>query len=223
MPSVVIAEDHSLTMYGMKSWVQAQPQLQLVGTAVTGIEALQMCLELNPNLLLLDLGLPNLNGFEILQKLAKVKIPIKVLVVSTYISPARIERCLKFGASGFINKAADLQVFGAAVQEILAGNIFIDPSVSDSMSHLANIQNSSAIENGARNLEELTEREVEILKLNAQGLQRKEIAEKLFISNNTVKTHLNKIFDKLDVNNVVDAIRVAQQLGFIGDLSMIDL
>lgn len=208
-PSVtlIVADDHKVTREGLKASVKEHPHYRLVGEARTGEEALELTLLKKPDILLLDLMLPDQPGFQVVRALKRQNCPTKIIIVSSEDSPPKVELCFKSGASGYLWKGSETSL-ALAINTVLAGHQFLDPALQGygQLESLKPAQvNTSPSEAG------LTRRELEILKLTATGFGANEIAEKLNLSLHTVKNHLKAIYAKLEVSGRTEAIHIAQQ------------
>lgn len=210
---VLLADDHTLVREGIRGLLEARlPHLQIVGGASSGEEALRLCRELGPDLLLLDLSMPGLGGLEVLAELRTLAPQLKVIVVSQHTDRAYVLRALKLGARGYLAKRAMAQELVAGVVAVLEGRTALDPSVAELVVEAA-LHPEEAGEGGE--LEGLTDREREVLKLTAEGRTARDIARVLCLSVHTVNRHRTTLMAKLDVHSRGELVKRAIQLKVI--------
>lgn len=204
--SVVVADDHPIVRSGMRQLLGGSRFFELVGEARTGAEALIRCDQLRPDVLLLDLRLPDLPAATICQRLRERCADTAIVILTAYEEEQVIRGCLKAGASGCLFKDVSEQNLLGALMQVAHGRTVIDPRVAG----------AARRRNGAgRDQDELSEREREVLLELGRGLTTTEIAEALSVSPNTIKTHLRSLFRKLGVRNRVQALGVARERGLI--------
>lgn len=204
---VLLADDHTLVREGIRGLIEAKmPQLQVVGGASNGEEALKMVRELKPDLLLLDISMPGLGGLEVLSELKSIDPLLRVVIISQHTDRAYVLRALKLGARGYLAKRAMAQELVAGIQAVLEGRTSLDPSVAELVVDAA-LNPESAGEGGE--LGGLTEREREVLKLTAEGQTAKEIGKVLNISVHTVNRHRATLMAKLDVHSRGELVKKA--------------
>ncbi len=185
---ILIADDHSMVREGIKQLLELDPEFKVIGQARDGKECLDLLEECTPDILLLDINMPNINGLGVLEKLKAIKSKVKVLILTIH---NEVEYVLKDSDSSLLKKA---------IISVYEGDSFIQPD-------LIPILNAGLVnrENGETKLEGLTKREIEVLKLLAEGLFNKEIAYKLSISERTVKNHVSNIFKKINASDRTQA------------------
>ncbi len=210
---VLLADDHTLVREGLRGLLEAKlPQLQVVGGAESGAEALQMCRDLKPDLLLLDISMPGLGGLEVLAELHAVNPQLKVIILSAHTDRAYVMRALKLGAKGYLAKKAMAGELIAGIQAVLEGRTFLDPSVADFVVDAAINPHGS---DEPSELASLTDREREVLKLTAEGQTAKEVARVLNISVHTVNRHRATLMTKLGVHSRGELVKRAIHLNVI--------
>lgn len=213
MIRVVLADDHTLVREGIKGLIEAKmPHLQVVGGASNGQEALTLCRELKPDLLLLDISMPGLGGLEVLAELKNIDANLKVIIISQHTDRAYVMRALKLGARGYLAKRAMAGELVSGIQAVLEGRTSLDPSIAELVVDAA-IHPGSGGEAGELGL--LTDREREVLKLTAEGQTAKEIGQVLSISVHTVNRHRATLMAKLGVHNRGELVKRAIQLKVI--------
>ena len=204
---IIIADDHPVVRDGLIAVLETQDDFEIVGEAANGNEVLKMLSDNEADILFLDLAMPEKDGVETIQELQKINSKVKVIVFTVFDSDERIINAVKAGAKGYLLKGASRKEIFKAIRVVHSGGSLLQPSVATKlMQHISN-------EN-----DPLTSRELEVLKLLAKGLKNSEIANRLFISERTVKFHVSAILNKLDVQNRTEAVRLAVKRGII-DLS----
>ena len=207
--NVFIADDHPVYREGLAQNWEGVPQINVIGSAGDGKSALEAIRQLKPDVAVMDLKLPELDGMQVLELLFAEDSPTSVLVLTAYMDSTTVYRALTHGARGFLEKAASFSEITEAVLQIGAGGTFIAPFAQDVLAReLRTRQNTTE-------KPILTSREVEILRLAADGKSGQKIASELHISLTTVKTHLQHIYDKLDVSDRASAVAQAIRRGFL--------
>jgi DNA-binding NarL/FixJ family response regulator len=207
MTRVIIADDHVIFRQGLLNLLKSAPDLSVIGEAGGGTETLDLILREKPDIAILDISMPGLDGFEILQKIQSMEIATKVIFLTMHNETLTARRALQLKASGYVLKDNAFEDLLYAVKAVSAGGTFISPSVSERL-----MKSSSEEEKEAHIL---TIREREVLKLIASGLTNKQIAVQLFISVKTVETHRTNIMQKLDVHTTADLVRYAIKTGIL--------
>ena len=197
---VVITDDHIMVREGLKQLLELDGTVRVVGEASDGYECLSVIKEKKPDILLLDINMPNLNGIQTLERIKKDKINVKVLMLTIHNEVEYVERAKYLGADGYVLKDSESSVLKKAINTVLRGNTYIQSNMAMMLRERENFIMSFHSEEGI-----LTKREVEVLKLLAEGLFNKEIAYKLLISEKTVKNHVSNIFKKIDVSDRTQA------------------
>lgn len=208
MVSIFITDDHPIVLEGLKNVLNATEGLSVTGTCSTGKEILEAFQEKEPDILLLDINLPDINGVELCADVKKKHPDVHVIALSVHNEAPIINSILKQGASGYIQKNALSEIIVAAIKDVLKGVIY----VCDQSKEILRRQSGNG---GLTQLPKMTRREKEILKLAAEGLTIAQIADKLFISPYTVESHRKNLMDKFEVNSVAAAIKLAGQYGFL--------
>ncbi len=205
MISLLLAEDHALVRDGLRLLVSAQRDMVLVADTDDGEAVIPLVREHRPDVLLLDLGLPKLDGLAVMAALASERLPTRVLVVTARLDSTSVQASLSLGAAGYLPKSEDSNVLLAAVREVAAGRRYISPEVA----HLY------ASELEAVSAEELTSREREVLTHVGRGLSSKEIARVLGISDLTVRKHRENLCRKLRARSAAELVAFAIRAGFL--------
>ena len=206
---IVIIEDHTAIREMLAEILKVDPAYKIVGESGEGQAACNLCLELKPDLIVLDARLPGLSGADILRRISKQLKGTRVLVFSAYESPALVREMLEAGAHGFVEKTAGLTEFKKGLGTIAQGGTYFGPGVAALLRTV--VANNSA----TSGIETLTEREREILKLVAESHSTKEIAQKLGISVKTVDNHRTNLMRKLDLHDVASLTRCSLEIGLI--------
>jgi DNA-binding NarL/FixJ family response regulator len=205
---LVIVEDHTAIREMLAEILRGDPAYQIIGESGEGLQACQLCLDLKPDLIVLDARLPGLSGVDILRRISKDLRSTRVLVFSAYESPALVREMLEAGAHGFVEKTAGLGEFKKGLETISRGGTYFGPGVATLLRTVVANKSSDSIET-------LTDREREILKLVAESHSTKEIAQKLGISVKTVDNHRTNLMRKLDLHDVASLTRYALETGLI--------
>jgi len=196
---IVIAEDHTILRAGLRALLSGQNGLEVIGEAGDGREAIRKVDTLQPDLLLIDLSMPKLNGIDAIREIKSQHPEIKIIVLTVHKSDEYIIAALKAGANGYMLKDASQNELFLAIDYVINGKTFLSPSISDKV--VDAFLNTDKKDKPAAVLDNLTAREREILKLVAEGNTNKKIAEHLCISLKTVEKHRSNLMQKLDLRN----------------------
>jgi DNA-binding NarL/FixJ family response regulator len=213
---VLLVDDQALVRGGLRMIVDAQSDLEVVGEAADGREAIEAFHRLKPDVIVMDIRMPNLDGVEATRRLAGAESPYRarVLVLTTFDLDEYVYEALRAGASGFMLKDAPPSDLIGAIRVVAAGDALLAPSVTKRLigSFLAKAPPKPQSREA---LEQLTDREIEVLRLIARGLSNAQIAETLVVGETTVKTHVARLLDKLDLQNRVQAAILAYESGLV--------
>jgi two-component system response regulator NreC len=207
---ILIADDHRIMRAGLKSLLNADPGLDVIGEATTSNEAMVLAKELFPDVILLDIGMPGNENLDALKELVKLSPEIKILVLTMHEDTELLQECLRQGASGYIIKRAAESELVDAIYAVQRGIVYVHPEMIQSL-----VSNSKKSMKQSKELEPLTNREIEVLVLIAKGNTNKQISEQLNISTRTVETHRSNIMDKLNLHSRVELVRYASENKFI--------
>ncbi len=204
MIRVLVADDHPIVRSGIVGLLADAHDIDVVGTAADGAEAVRLAAELAPDVVLMDLRMPHLDGDEATARILAERPATRVVILTTYESDASILTAIEAGASGYLLKAAPPEELLAGIRSVAAGEVALAPSIA-----------ATLVRRVARPAVTLTAREAEVLALVAQGRSNPEIAADLFIGEATVKTHLLHVFEKLGVSDRTRAVTKAMELGLL--------
>ncbi|MFP3869071.1 MAG: response regulator [Desulfobacteraceae bacterium] len=213
--TIVLVDDHPLFREGLKSIISRNPELEIVGETGVGKEALRLAEDLKPDMVVMDISLPDSNGIELTKNLKNLSPATRVLIVSVHSKIDYITAAFQAGASGYVVKDAPSAKILQALELVSQGEYFLDASVSYQV-----VQKLSEFpEQKAKTIDpvyaSLTTREQEIFRLLAEGLKIKDIARKLYISPKTAENHKTNIMAKLNLHSTLDLVRYAVRLGII--------
>src|SRR5688572_22712449 len=210
---VLLADDHTLVRAGIRGLLASLAGVEVIGEAGDGHEALRLAETLRPDVLLLDIGMPGMNGLEAAARLAKLDPAIRVIILSMHMSEEYVLQALRAGAAGYLLKGADVAELQVAVRAVARGETYLSPAVSKRV-----VDDYVSRTSGATDpLAVLTSRQREILQLVAEGNTSKEIASSLGLSYRTVEAHRNQMMKRLDVHDVTGLVRFAVRVGLIAD------
>lgn len=208
MPRIIIVDDHASVRAGVAAILGADPQIDIVGEAATGSEAVALTERLDPDIVMLDVQLPDRDGIDICREITG-RTNARVLILTAYEIADNVAAALDAGASAFLAKTAEPQQMIDAVRAVADGHAYLTPSVTQQV--IAQATGKAAVPHAA-DPNQLTEREREVLRLVAEGLTNKEIARRLVISPFTAKTHISRIMQKLGVSTRTQAALLARSL-----------
>lgn len=206
MIRILLADDHPVVRDGLAAMLATQPDFAVVGEAGTGAEAVDQAARLRPDVVLMDLEMPVLDGIEAIRRLRAADAAVQVVVLTAFDTDERILGALQAGAQGYLLKGAPRAEIFAAIRTVSAGGALIPPVVASKL-----LQQVRAAEHP----DALTAREVEVLRLVTAGLANREIAARLSISERTVKFHVSAILSKLGASNRTQAVRIGRERGLV--------
>jgi len=210
---VLIADDQALVRSGFRLILETRPDMQVVGEAADGEEAVRLALELEPEVILMDIRMPVLDGIEATRQIVAAGSPARILVLTTFDLDEYVHAAIRAGASGFLLKDVRPGDLVDGIRLIASGNALLGPTVTQ------RLLERFAVELPAGEVDDtvakLTEREREILRLLASGLSNAELAQRLFLSETTVKTHVSSVLRKLGVRDRVQAVIAAYDAGLV--------
>lgn len=206
---ILIADDHAIVREGLRALIATEPDLQLVGEASDGLEAVSKAHALNPDVILLDMMMPRLDGIGAITEIRKDGSDAKILVLTSFVDDEKIFAAIKSGALGYLLKDSSPQDLLKAIQSTYAGEAYLHPAIASKL--IRELKQPAA--DKPKSESPLTVREVEILQFVAQGLTNDEIAERLVVSERTVRTHVSNILAKLQLANRTQAALYALREG----------
>ncbi|MFZ5968149.1 MAG: response regulator [Bacillota bacterium] len=199
---VLIADDHALMRQGLKQILELEEDLEVVGLAVDGEETIKKAVLLKPHVILLDINMPVMNGIQALRRLRDMGTDARIIILTIHEDKEYLYETINIGASGYVLKDAEASSLVKAIRDVYGGESYIHPSLA---SALVKEFNRKDLDDDEYKKERLTRREYEVLVLIAEGNNNKDIAERLFISEKTVKNHVSNIFKKIDVSDRTQA------------------
>lgn len=208
---VLVVEDEDRIRRNQMKLLQGFPQIELVGSASSGTEAVRKAMEIKPDVMLLDLGLPEMDGIEVTRKVKKDLPQVEVLIFTIFDEEDKVLRAIQAGASGYLLKGAPAEKIVESILEVKKGGSVVQPNLARRL--LKHFQLEKPLETDSTTA--LTPREVEILQLIAKGMSNPEVAQMLKLSRSTVRTHLEHIYAKLDVSNRTEAVTEGLKQGLI--------
>jgi len=219
MIRVVLADDQAVVRDGLQLLLSASGEIEVLGAARDGAEAVQLVLDHRPDVALLDLRMPELSGAEVTARLAEAAPGVRVLILTTFADDDAILPALRAGAAGYLTKDASGEELVGAIRDVAAGRTVLDPSVQRRLVEL--LRTGAPAEPRAETepeppAEGLTKREIDVVRLVAEGLSNQQIARRLVVSEATVKTHLNHVLSKLDVDGRPGLVAWAWRSGLAG-------
>jgi DNA-binding NarL/FixJ family response regulator len=204
---ILLADDHSIVRKGLRSILEEDSSLEVVGEAANGREAVELCQALQPHIVVMDVGMPQLNGLEAALQVQRVATGTKVIILSMYRDETYLLRALTAGARGYLLKDAAEEEILPAVRAVIRGNTYFSPSISQTLldDHVRYLQKRGLQDS----YDLLTEREKEVLQLLAEGRTNKEVANVLNVSLSTVETHRTNMMQKLNLHSAAEIVLYA--------------
>ena len=210
---VLVADDQQLLRAGFRVILEAEPDIEVVGEAVDGVEAVEVAGSTRPDVVLMDIRMPRLDGLAATEQLMRRPDPPRVVVLTTFDQNEYVVRALKAGAYGFLLKDAPPSRMIAAIRAAASGEALIEPSITRRLIERFAVTEPTATAPTA--LDSLTDRERDVLRLVARGMSNAEIAAEMVIADTTVKTHVARILTKLGLRDRVQAVVLAYDCGFV--------
>ena len=198
--NVMIADDHSMIREGLKQLLELEGEFEVIAEACDGVECIEKLKDVKPDILLLDINMPKMNGLEVLQKIKELKYKVKVLVLTVHNEVEYLLKAVDIGVNGYLLKDSESAELKKAILSVVNGEDYIQPS-------LIPVLNAKMIDRNKDNekIEKLTKREIQVLKLLSIGKLNRQIAEELDISERTIKNHVSNIFKKIGVKDRTQA------------------
>jgi len=212
--TVLLAEDHMIVREGLRSILDAEGDIEVVGQAQDGRQAVDLAKTLLPEVIVMDIAMPRLNGLEATRQILKSAPATRILILSAHSDDAYVEQVMALGAAGYLIKQTSLLILAKAIREASKGNTFFSPSIAK---RLRDKDNRSLDREGlhSKKIATLTSREVEVLQLIAEGKANKETAAELKISIKTVEKHRQALMEKLNIHDIASLTRYAISAGII--------
>jgi len=212
--TILLAEDHQIVRQGLRSLLEHERDLQAVGEAATGREAVQLTRKLRPAVVVMDIAMPQLNGLEATRQILKAFPGTRVLILSAHSDDAYVEQVAMLGAAGFLLKQTSSHDLATAIREVQKGNTFFSPSISKRVQ--AHSQKSRDLPGTFhQKANRLSSREIEVLQLVAEGKPNKQVAAELGVSFKTVDKHRQHLMNKLNIHDIAGLTRYAISAGII--------
>ena len=212
--SIVLVDDHKITRDGLSALIEKQPGMEVVGEAANGRDAVRAVRELSPDVVIMDISMPDLNGIDATRQILAVSPSTRVIALSMYSDGRYVEGMLSAGASGYLVKACAFDELVRAIVAVDGGAAYLSPNIAGIVIRdYAQQLTGAGVESGSLPDKRLSAREREVLQLLAEGYSSEQIGAKLYISIKTVSTHRRHIMEKLELGNIADLIKFALREG----------
>lgn len=212
--SVLLADDHSVVREGLQALLSAESDIRVVGLASSGLQAVELAGSLHPDVVVMDIAMPQLNGVDATRQIRAVSPVSRVLILSAYSNPACVEQVFALGAVGYLVKKTSITVLAEAIRKVCQGERFVDPSIRLSAESQKALGVPATVRKDWSRVS-LTSRENDVLKLIVKGLVNKQIAATLGISVKTSEKHRYSLMDKLGIHDTAGLTRYAMELGLV--------
>jgi DNA-binding NarL/FixJ family response regulator len=214
--NILLVDDHNIVRQGLKALLATESDINILGEAQSGREAVQMALQLRPDVLVMDLAMPLLNGWEATRQILKAVPNLKVVVLSTYGDDEHIQQAIAAGAAAYLLKQTAAADLVKAIREVASGNAFFSPAIAKRLrEQTCRTETVEETAEAKPNDVELTHREAEVLQLIAEGFANKQIAAELGLSVKTVEKHRQQVMQKLNIHDIAGLVRHAASKGII--------
>jgi DNA-binding NarL/FixJ family response regulator len=213
--TVVLVEDHTVVLEGLRSLLKAERDIEVVGHAQDGREALKLVQKLLPEVVVMDIAMPLLNGLEATRQILRDLPATKILILSAHSDDEYVDQVIALGAKGYLTKQSSALILAKAIREVHKGNSFYSPSIDKRRDEREKVSPQGAAGRPKKGNNKLTSREVEILQLIAEGKANKQTAAELGISIKTVEKHRQRLMSKLDIHDTAGLTRYAISAGII--------
>lgn len=210
---IVLADDHPIVLGGLRNLIRAEPDFELVGEAASGLAALKVIREQRPDVAVLDISMPEINGIVLSRRLAAEMPQVSVLMLTLHEDRAYLNQALEAGVRGYVLKRSAVENLVHAIRAVLVGGIYIDPAISGRPQDGKRSTGKTTLQNG--NAPALTEREAAVLKMAGSGLTNKEIASRLDIGVKSVETYKARGLEKLGLKTRAELVRYASTQGWL--------
>jgi len=209
--TILMADDHALVRAGIRALLESLPGIHVVGETGDGLEAVEIVRRNPPDVILLDVTMPGMNGFEAAARIVQLGVPTRVLMISMHASPDYAARAFAAGALGYLNKDAAFEELSEAIDRVCAGQRYLCRAIDADLVQ----QHEQRAGKGASGLDALTPRQRQILQLVAEGLGTRQIAERLFLSVKTVETHRAQLMERIGIHDIPGLVRFAIRHGLL--------
>ncbi len=210
---ILLAEDHVLVRQSLRDYLEKEEDLEVIGEAGDGEQLVALAKDLNPDIIIMDVAMPKLNGIKATKKIKAMNLPVPILILTAYDIDQYVFSLIEAGAAGYLLKDIDGEELKESIRRVSRGDSVLHPTVARKLMERLRTNNKSQ---DARSFEVLTDREIETLELAARGKSNKEIADQLSVTVHTVESHLGHIFTKLGVGSRTEAVVLALKKGWIG-------
>lgn len=208
--TVILADDHNITRSGLRALLDREKNIEVKAEAENGRQAVRLAMELKPDVVVMDISMPDLNGMEATRQILSDEPGIKVVALSMHSHRRYVSGMLKAGATGYLLKSCAFEELTSAISTVVDGKTYLSPSVTDTIikDYISGYSSTTVTR-----MPDLTGREREVLQLIAEGLPTKEIADRLFVSESTINTHRRQIMEKLNIHSIAKLTKFAIQEG----------
>ena len=213
---IALCDDHPIVLNGLQNLIESEPDFEIVGTATDGIAALKLISETLPDIALIDISMPELNGIALARRLKQEAPSVRVVVLTVYEDRAFLKQALDAGVRGYLLKRSAAESLIQAARAVLTGGIYVDPAMADRL--FVNSAPRQGRKGDAPSMPALTERESEVLKLTALGFTNKETARRLDIGVKSVETYKARGLEKLGLNTRAELVRYASAEGWLANI-----
>ena len=213
---IALCDDHPIVLNGLQNLIESEPDFEIVGTATDGLAALKLIAEKLPDIALIDISMPELNGIALARRLQQEAPSVRVVVLTVYEDRAFLKQALDAGVRGYLLKRSAAESLIQAARAVLTGGIYVDPAIADRL--FVNSAPRQGRNGDKRTMPALTERESEVLKLTALGFTNKETARRLDIGVKSVETYKARGLEKLGLNTRAELVRYASAEGWLANI-----
>lgn len=213
---VILADDHQLVRAGLRALLHSFADVEVLAECSDGHQALSQVTQLKPDILMLDISMPGMNGLEVARRIPAISPSTRILVLSMHVGPEYVAQAMRAGIAGYLIKDAAVDELRNALDTLAMGRTYLSPVISETMLHGFLRTGKSPAEAGAE-LDKLTARQREILQLIAEGHGTRDIATRLGLSVKTVESHRSQIMDRLDIHDVPSLVRFAVRTGLVSN------
>lgn len=214
---VALADDHPVVLAGVRALLQEAPEIELVGEAANGVAALRLICDMMPDVAVIDISMPDLNGIDLAKRVASSCPEVKLLALTVHEDRAYVQPLLHAGARGYLLKRSAAEDLVRAIRAVAAGGVYLDPAVAD-RALPDGLRSTKAGSAQSASLEVLSQREADVLRLTAQGYSNKEVAARLEVSVKTIETYKARAAEKLGLRTRSDIVRFGASQGWLVDL-----